>query len=103
MRFLRDKRSNETNARCHVELFVSPLLAAAIAVLPIRWSTPRPTLPHQFSCPLNISDALFSLREISTCHRAELMVPYCGCKSEMTIAISPRNLPESIISLRGVC
>jgi len=30
MRFLRDKRSNETNARCHVELFVSLLFSICV-------------------------------------------------------------------------
>jgi len=42
MRFLRDKRSNETNARCHVELFVSPLFPICVCPPFIR---PYPTDP----------------------------------------------------------
>lgn len=33
MRFLRDKRSNEMNARCHVELFVSPFSYLCLSFL----------------------------------------------------------------------
>jgi hypothetical protein len=43
MRFLRDKQSNETNARCHVELFVS---LPAPSTLP---PSPSPRIQARFS------------------------------------------------------
>lgn len=55
MRFLRDKRSNETNARCHVELFVSLPFFLSICLSFIR---PYPTDPF-VSYFFNVSGVLF--------------------------------------------